>query len=302
MANPSIASKPDSRGSLLHLLWRDKPAFFGACFLTMLILLAVLGSALTGDAATRINLRARNLGPFTLEQGWLFVLGADTLGRSILARLIIGSANTLAIAAAAVVASAIVGSALGLIAGYVRGPTAQIMLRLTDLLISLPSLLLALVVLYVLGASPANVVLVLAITRIPVYLRTVYAVVLELRERMYVTAAVVLGAKPRRIILHHLAPMVLPTIVSLATLDFAFLMLTESGLSFLGLGLQPPDISWGLMVAEGRGYLAQAWWISFWPGLAITLTTVFLNFVSEWVRVLNDPTQSWRLETGGRDA
>src|SRR5690554_5488495 len=135
MASTSISSDLNRRGGLMRLLWRDKPAFFSAAFLLLLVLLSVFGGLLTGDAATRINLRARNLGPFTVEQGWLFVLGADTLGRSILARLIVGSANTLAIATAAVVASAAIGSVLGLIAGYVRGPVAQVLLRLTDLLI-----------------------------------------------------------------------------------------------------------------------------------------------------------------------
>jgi peptide/nickel transport system permease protein len=141
-----------------------------------------------------------------------------------------------------------------------------------------------------------NVVLVLAITRVPIYLRTTRAEVLEIRERMFVTAARAMGATPLRIVWCHIKPMVTPTIVTIATLDFAFVMLAESSLSFLGLGIQSPDFSWGLMVAQGKEYLGTAWWLAFWPGLAITLTTMSLNLFANWLRIVGDPVQRWRLE------
>jgi peptide/nickel transport system permease protein len=208
----------------------------------------------------------------------------------------------MAVAAGAVLLSALIGTTLGLIAGYRGGWVASIIMRLADILMSFPSLLLAVVVLYVLEPRVSNVVLVLAITRVPVYLRTVRAEVLEVRERMFVLAARVMGASPWRIIWRHILPVVVPTLITVATLDFAFIMLAESSLSFLGLGIQPPEISWGLMVADGRNYLSSAWWLAFWPGLAIMLTTTALNLLSNWVRIATDPKQRWRLEQSRKAA
>ena len=165
-----------------------------------------------------------------------------------------------------------------------------------DVIMSFPSLLLAVVVLYMFEPRVANLVLVLAVTRIPVYLRTTRAEVLEIRERMFVAAARVMGASPLRIVLRHVAPIVLPTLITVATLDFAFVMLAESALSFLGIGIQPPEITWGLMVAQGHNYLSQAWWLSFFPGLAIMLATLSANLLSNWLRLVTDPVQRWRLE------
>jgi peptide/nickel transport system permease protein len=165
---------------------------------------------------------------------------------------------------------------------------------------SFPSLLIAVIVLYLLGSSILNLMLVLAITRIPVYIRTTRAEVLEVRERMFVQAARVMGASGKRILFRHILPVVLPTLTTLATLDFAYVMLAESALSFLGIGIQPPEITWGLMISQGRQYLTNAWWLSFWPGLAIILTTLSLNLLSNWLRIALDPVQRWRLEMKGR--
>lgn len=280
----------------MMLLWRDKFAFCAAVFLLVIMFCAVFGPLLFGTEATQMNLRARNTPPFSLEMGWINVLGTDTLGRSILARIIVGSQNTIAIAGSAVLISMTIGSFLGLMAGFRGGRSGIVIMRMADIVMSFPSLLLALIVLYVLGANVVNVVLVLAITRIPLYLRTSRAEVLEIRERMFVTAARVMGARPRRLVWCHIAPLVVPTMITLATMDFAFVMLAESSLTFLGLGIQPPEITWGLMVAEGRAYLATAWWVSFWPGVAITLATMSLNLLSNWVRIATDPVQRWRLE------
>jgi peptide/nickel transport system permease protein len=294
-----LARLSRSSGTALAMLWRDKFALAAAVVLIVVLGMALVGPALLGDAATRINLRGRNLAPFSLDQGFLFVLGADSLGRSILARIIVGSRNTLAIAGAAVLVSLVVGTALGLVAGYRGGRIGNIIMRLTDVLMSFPSLLLALFVLYVFEPRVTNVVIVLAVTRIPIYLRTCRAEVMEIRERLFVTAARVIGASTPRLIFRHILPMALPSLITIATLDFAFVMLSESSLSFLGLGVQAPEITWGLMVAEGRNYLGTAWWLSFWPGLAITVVTISLNLFANWVRVASDPQQRWRLEARG---
>ena len=281
---------------VLSLLWRDKFAFVAALFLLLMVSCALFGPSLLGDVATKMDLKQRNAPPLELERGWLFILGADALGRSILARIIVASQNTLAVAAAAVAAAMIIGGALGLIAGYAGGWLGNVIMRLADIVMSFPSLLMAVVVLYMFEPRVANLVLVLALTRIPLYLRTCRAEVLEVRERMFVSAARVMGASRWRILFRHIAPIVVPTLITVATLDFAFVMLAESALSFLGIGIQPPEITWGLMVAQGRNYLASAWWLAFWPGLAIMLTTMALNLLASWVRIAADPEQRWRLE------
>lgn len=295
-----VAAEKSRFATWLSMLWADKLAFFAALFLLIAFLSAVFGPWLMGDIATKQNLRGRNPAPFDLSRGWAYVLGADALGRPLLARIVVAARVTLLVAASAVAASAIVGCVLGLIAGYSRTRAAQWIMRLGDVIMSFPSLLLAVIVLYMLEPSVANIVLVLAITRIPVYLRTTRAEVLEVRERMFVSAAKVMGASDSRIIFRRILPVVLPTLVTIATLDFAFVMLAESSLSFLGIGIQPPEISWGLMVAQGRQYLTTAWWLSFWPGLAIILTTLSLNLLSNWMRIALDPAQRWRLEMRGR--
>lgn len=297
----TIDDKPRGRLSvILRMLWHDKFACCAAVFLIVAVLCAVFGPMLMGDTAVSMNLRARNLAPFTVDKGWLFVLGADALGRSLLARIIVASQNTLMIAAGAVVCSAVIGSLLGLIAGYASERVSNIIMRLADVIMSFPSLLLAVIVLYMLAPSVGNIIIVLAITRIPVYLRTTRAEVMEIRQRMFVQAAQVMGASSMRIVFRHILPMVFPTLVTIATLDFAFVMLAESSLSFLGIGIQPPEITWGLMVAQGKQYLTNAWWLAFWPGLAIILTTLSLNLLSNWMRVALDPVQRWRLEIGGK--
>ncbi|MFK4810208.1 ABC transporter permease [Devosia sp. ZW T5_3] len=281
---------------LLAMLWRDKLAFVSAIVLIIIVLFALLGPALLSDLATSQNLRGRNSPPFDLARGWAFVLGGDSLGRPMLARLIVAARSTMLVAAGTVLAAMVVGAVLGLLAGYLGKHVSQAIMRLADVIMSFPSLLIAVIVLYVLGPSIPNMILVLAITRIPIYLRTTRAEVLEVRQRMFVQAAVVMGASNGRIILRHILPVVAPTLVTIATLDFAFVMLAESSLSFLGIGIQPPDITWGLMVAQGRPYLTTAWWLAFWPGLLIVITTLSLNLLSNWMRVALDPSQRWRLE------
>ena len=203
------------------------------------------------------------------------------------------------IAGSAVCISIVIGCFLGLIAGYSSKFFSHVVMRIADVIMSFPSLLLAVIILYMLPPSLLNIIVVLAITRIPVYLRTARAEVLEIRERMFIQAAQVMGASKKRIIFRHILPIIIPTMVTIATLDFAFVMLAESSLSFLGIGIQPPEITWGLMVAQGRSYLTTAWWLSFWPGLAIILTTLSLNLLSNWLRVVLDPQQRWRMEVGG---
>lgn len=304
MAMPSTNSlsttEPHFVMRLGRMLLADKFALCAAIFLAMMLIFALLGPAWLGDIATKQNLRGRNLAPFDFERAWFWWMGADALGRPLFARIIVATQNTLMVAAGAVILSSVIGTVLGLVAGVASPRVSQIIMRLADVIMSFPSLLIAVIVLYVLGSSILNLMLVLAITRIPVYLRTTRAEVLEIRERMFVQAARVMGASSKRILFRHILPVVFPTLTTLATLDFAYVMLAESALSFLGIGIQPPEITWGLMISQGRQYLTNAWWLSFWPGLAIILTTMSLNLLSNWLRIALDPVQRWRLEMKGR--
>ena len=258
--------------------------------------LALFGPALFGDAAGTLNLRARNLPVGSTEQGILSILGHDPLGRSMLARIAVAAQTTLGIAAAAAVLALVLGTLIGLYAGYTGGRTGKVIMQLSDIVQSFPSLLLALFILYMLEPRPINIVAVLAIGQIPVYLRVARAEVLELRERLFVDAARVLGASPLQILARHIGPLVVPVVINIATIDFALIMLSESSLSFLGLGVQQPAITWGVLVSQGREYLQSAWWIAFFPGLMIMVTTLSINLLANWLRRVRDPRERWRFE------
>ena len=299
----AAAAEPSQRPGwrvVLGSLARDRFALVSAIVLLLALICAIVGPSMFADEARKLNLRARNMAPFSLENGWMFVLGADALGRSLLARIIVAAQNTLLISATTVVIAAVFGSFLGLVAGYRGGWVGAVLLRLADAIMSFPSMLLAVIVLFVFEPGVINVILVLAISRMPIFLRTVRAEVLEIKQRMFVTAARAMGAKTNRVLLRHIAPMILPTLINLAALEMAFVMLVESGLSFLGIGIQPPEVTWGLMVADGRNYLGSAWWLAFWPGLAIMLVAMSLNLLSNWLRVVTDPVERWRLQSAAR--
>jgi peptide/nickel transport system permease protein len=287
-----VTGRPD----YLRFLLRDPLALVAAVWLILMVLAAIFGPMLFGEAALAMDLRSRNLPALTLENGWINVLGTDALGRSVLARCIVGAQVTLAIAGAAALASVVFGTAIGLYAGFVGGWQGRVIMQVSDVIQSFPTILLAMVVLYMLDPRPANLIIVLAFGQLPTYIRVARAEVLELRERLYVDAARVLGASRYRILGSHIAPMVVPTVVNIVTIDFALIMLSESSLSFLGIGVQAPSITWGLLVSQGKDYLGTAWWISFFPGLMIMLATLSVNIVANWYRRVRDPRQRWRYE------
>ena len=299
-SDTTITHEPPFPVRMARMLWADKFALCAVVFLLAIIVLALIGPSWLGELATKQNLRGRNLAPFDWSREWVWWMGADALGRPLFARIIVATQNTIMVAAGAVILSSVTGTLLGLVAGFSSPRVGQVIMRLADVIMSFPSLLIAVIVLYLLGSSILNLVAVLSITRIPVYLRTTRAEVLEIRERMFVQAARVMGASQNRILFRHILPVVFPTLTTLATLDFAYVMLAESALSFLGIGIQPPAITWGLMISQGRQYLTNAWWLSFWPGLAIIMTTLSLNLLSNWLRIALDPVQRWRLEMKGR--
>ena len=279
------------RWARLRLLVRMPLPLTAAVLLVLLTLVAVSGPLLASDVAERQDLDLRFAHPFDLSNGWLYVFGGDALGRSVLAQLAVGARATFLVASCAVALAAVLGFALGLVCGYRGGWLDGSIMRIADVLHTLPSLLLALAVLFVLSPSMTNLIVVLAITRLPVYMRVARAQALEIRERVFVEAARAMGATRSRIMFRDVRPLITPTVLTVSMLELAQVMLAAAGLSFLGVGLQRPDIDWGTMVAEGRGVLAEAWWVTVFPGLAIVVTALAANILSNWMRAAGDPLQ-----------
>ncbi|HVV20823.1 MAG TPA: ABC transporter permease [Pseudonocardiaceae bacterium] len=220
-----------------------------------------------------------------------FLLGTDGLGRDVLSRVLYGSRVSLAVAVATVLVSGTVGVALGVIAGWRRGWLGAVIMRVADIALSVPFFLLAILVVAVLGPSLVNVVICLALVRWPRYTRIAYAGVLETKERGFVRGAVAVGATGPWIVLRHVLPEVLPLAVVVATLELGLMVIFEASLSFIGLGVQPPTASWGSMLSDGQQYVASAWWLATFPGLALFGLVLAVNLLGDAVRDRLDPTR-----------
>ena len=282
---------------VLRALLDDKVVLVALCFIVVVLGSAAFAGVVAPHDPYAQSIRMRNKPPGTpaLQDGApLHLLGTDALGRDTLSRLIYGARISLTVGLATVLVSGTLGVTLGLIAGFYRGKLDDFIMRLVDLQMSLPSLLLALFVLFALGAGFQNLILVMVLTRWMVYARITRAMMLSLRERPFVEAARTLGCSDRRLVLVHMLPNVMSPILVLCTLEIATMMLSLAALDFLGLGIQPPDSSWGLMLAQGREYITSAWWQVTFPGLAILLTALSFNVLATWVRVITDPVSSWR--------
>ena len=223
------------------------------------------------------------------EKSGLYRLGADELGRDVLTRVVFGARLSLQIVVVALTSGVLVGTLLGLFAGYWGGWIDELIMRLVDFWLALPFILVALVVAIVWGQSLMIMLGLLALLAWSPFVRNIRAEVLTLKELDYVNMARVAGATGTRIMIRHLLPGVFNTVVVIATLRVGSLILAEASLSFLGVGIPPPTPAWGLMVAEGRQWLTTAWWISFFPGLAIFLVVMSLNFFGDWLRDKLDP-------------
>lgn len=220
------------------------------------------------------------------------LLGGDNLGRDILSRLIYGARLSLIIAVFAIALAGSVGVVLGLIAGYVGGVIDSLIMRIVDAFLAMPFILMALGFVAALGPSVSNIILVMGITNWARYARLVRGEVLSVKSRDFVALARIAGQPRWRIGIRHILPNVANSIIVLATLDLGRVIILESSLSFLGLGVQPPDVSWGLMLADGRAYMTVAWWLTVMPGLAILLSVLSLNIFGDWLRDRLDPRQS----------
>ncbi len=283
---------PGRRGSRLLRLWREfrRWPVLPLLVLAFLISGAVFAPLLAPHSPTLANLRERNTPPMWMEGGSSnHILGADHQGRDVLSRVIYGARISLIIAVVAISFSLVAGTALGLVSGYFGGILDEVIMRLVDLVRSVPFLLVALVFVVVFGQSFVLLLILLSVTTWTGYARQVRAEALQLRERDYVMAAKIANASAFRILYRHILPGVVSTITVISTLQVGGLILAEASLSFLGAGVPPPTPAWGSMVADGRNYLQRAWWSATFPGMAILLTVLAFNFLGDWVRDRFDP-------------
>jgi peptide/nickel transport system permease protein len=268
---------------------RDVPWFPGAV-LAALVLTAVLAPLLAPHDPTEGDISKKLIPPVWMERGdWEHPLGTDRFGRDVLSRIIYGSQISLVVSLIAIGVAGTVGTALGLIAGYRGGLTDTLLMRLTDIGLSLPTILIAVVMVAVSEPSFRNVILVIALLLWPRFARQIRGETLGIKEQDFVALAVVAGRSSAWIISRHIFPNVVPTLLVISTLQVGYVILLEGTLSFLGVGVPPPNPAWGLMIADGRGFLATAWWISLFPGLAMLLTVLAVNLMGDWLRDHLDP-------------
>ena len=250
---------------------------------------AIAAPLLAPHDPLRQDLPQRLMPPGAVLDGITHLLGTDSLGRDVLSRVIYGARVSLTVAFVAVAMAGLTGVVAGLLSGYYRGTVDAVLMRLADVILSVPFLLLAIATVAVLGPNFTNLILVLGCTRWPRYARVTYAQTLAVREQEFVHAERALGASDGRILARHLLPNVLSPIMVVATLEVGLMIIFEAALSFLGLGVQPPAPSWGGMLSEGRDYLATAWWLATFPGLAIMVTVLAANLVGDGMREVLDP-------------
>jgi ABC-type dipeptide/oligopeptide/nickel transport system permease subunit len=222
------------------------------------------------------------------------LLGTDSLGRDILSRVIHGARASLTVAVLVALVAGSIGTLLGVIAGYRGGRVDQIISRVTDVQTAFPGLLLALVILTMLGPSVTNLVISFSVNGWMVYARTARGQVLSLREQAFIEAAVSIGCRDRTIVFRHLLPNLASSFLTLATLELARIILAESALSYLGMGVQPPEVSWGLMIADGETYMTTSPWLIVVPGTAVAILVLAVNVVASWLRTVADPVQRSR--------
>ncbi|TGG95184.1 ABC transporter permease [Natronospirillum operosum] len=285
----------------LRALFSDRVTLIAALFLIIMAVSALGAQFLAPFDPNQIDIMNRFMPPLSMtDAGQFHLLGTDQLGRDVLSRLMHGAQVSISIGFLGAICSGLLGITLGIIAGYKRGLFEDIVMRLVDGMQSLPSLLIALFVLFIIGGGYFNLVLVFTFLQWTVFCRMARSLTLNLRDSNFISAARVLGCTDARIMLRHILPNMVAPLMVLFTLEVAILILSEASLSFLGFGVQPPNASWGRMIASGRDHINTAWWLVTLPGLAIFLTALALNLLAGWCRAVSDPVHSSRWLTPKR--
>jgi ABC-type dipeptide/oligopeptide/nickel transport system permease subunit len=286
----AVAPEPGRHQVLARRLSRLKWGLASALVLLGIIASAVLAPALTPHDPLRVNIRNRLAPPAWMAAGtWTHPLGTDQVGRDLLSRIVHGGRVSLVVGISAVLVASAIGVLLGLTAGYFGPRVDWTIMTLVNIMLTFPFVLLALAVIAVLGPSLRNMIVVLGVAGWPIYCRVVRAETLALREREFVLAGHALGMSHARVVFRQILPNLVSPIVVIATLQVAQVIILESFLSFLGLGIQPPTPAWGNMLGEGRVYMLNSWWIAAFPGLAIFVTTLVINLMGNALRDWLDP-------------
>lgn len=293
---PPVAHRSRLRTTVETVL-RNRLAVSGLVILTVLVLVAIFAPLIAPYGINELDVANRLAPPST--DHWF---GTDELGRDVFSRVVIASRVSLQVGFISVGIALALGVPIGLLAGYYGGGTDSVLMRLMDILFSIPAIVLAIAILAALGPSIVNAMIAIGIVYTPIFARITRGSVLSLRDAVFVRAARSLGASDGRILATHILPNVIAPIIVQTSLSLAFAILAEAALSFLGLGVQPPDPAWGRMLSEGDGFFQQAPWMALFPGLAILLTVMAFNFVGDGLRDALDPQQRSVIESRGAEA
>jgi len=284
---------PKRPGTVAHwftLLGKSKTGMTGLVIVLCIVGVAIFAPWLAPHDPSKVDLSLMLTPPAWLDNGSMaHLLGTDNLGRDVFSRILYGSRVSLLVGVCAVLLSGCIGTLLGIIAGFYGGWVGTAIMRLTDSLLALPAMLIMLVIIGVFGPSLGTLIFVMACTKWVPYCRLMRGEVLSLKERDFIRAAYSIGTRNHTIMLRHLLPNVFSTLIVISTLSVGTAIISESSLSFLGLGIQPPEISWGYMLSEGQAYLSTSWWIATFPGVALTITVIGIIFLGDWLRDVADP-------------
>ncbi|MGY1813932.1 ABC transporter permease [Blastococcus sp. SYSU D00820] len=288
------AARPRWRETL-GLLARNPTAAISATVLVLLLLMAVFDETIAPQGPNEQDIANRLQPPSGSH--WF---GTDEYGRDVLSRVVLGAATSLRVGFLAVALALVVGTLIGLLAGFYGRWVDDVLMRLMDMLFAFPAVLLAIAIVAIRGAGPGNAIIAIGIVYVPIFARVTRASVLGVREEVYVRASRSVGASDLRLLTRHVLPNAAPPIIVQTSISLAFAVLAEAALSFLGLGPKRPNPSWGLMLADGRGYIEQAWWLAFFPGIAIVVTVLCFNLLGDGLRDVLDPRQRTLMAGGGR--
>ncbi|WP_284037944.1 ABC transporter permease [Neobacillus sp. 114] len=274
----------------VRLLLQSKTGTVGFFIVFAVVFVAIFADVLAPYDPEKNNLADMLKPPVWSDGGSsTYILGTDNLGRDILSRIIYGTRISLSVGVFSVVLAGIIGILVGICAGYYGGIIDNILMRIVDSFLAIPSILFILVVLAVFEPGITVLIVVIGLTNWVTYARVVRGEVLSIKEREFVKASRSIGTKNRIIMLRHIFPNIVSSFIVISTLSVASTIILEASLSFLGLGIQPPAVSWGGMLTDGRNYLATNWWLATFPGLAITITVLGIIFLGDWLRDVLDP-------------
>ena len=273
----------------LRLLLRQPAGLFGLLVVVVLVLVALFDDVL---APAGPNPLVEDLAGSRLQPpSWEHPFGTDDLGRDVLDRVVLAAKVSLQVGFVAVGIALVAGVLVGLLAGYYRGWLDAVLMRSMDVLFAFPAILMAITVLAILGEGTTNAMVAIGIVYTPIFARVTRAAVLSINEEVYIRASRSVGTPDWRILWEHVLPNAAPPIIVQTSVSLAFAILSEAALSFIGLGVQPPNPSWGRMLSEGRGFVEQAWWMALFPGLAIFVTVLAFNLLGDALRDALDPRQ-----------